>query len=227
MWLQWVAANAPGEVVGLGATALAGGFLPGTLGRSEALSARLATAGAMVAVGTLEGAIVALAQWLVLRRVLLALTRREWVRAAAIGAAVVWILGMIPSTLLSFGSDAEAAPFAAMSDTQTYLLAAGMGLVLGPILALPQGWVLRCHLEHAGWWIPANAVAWAVGMVVVFFGAGSVPEGEASAGLVLWISATLAVAGAAVGAIHGIVLIGLLRSLPLGTVTTRAPCTHE
>jgi hypothetical protein len=65
------------------------------------------------------------------------------------------------------GDTANSAPAPEISDTLVYLLAAAMGLVLGPVLGVPQWWVLRRHVAHAWWWIPANAAAWALGMPVI------------------------------------------------------------
>lgn len=98
-----------------------------------------------------------------------------------------------------------------MGNLATYGLAALMGLALGPILGLPQWWVLRRHVERASWWVPANALAWACGMVVVFIGAGTVPAEGVSLSLIVILIATLAAAGAVVGAIHGLALMWLLK----------------
>ena len=42
---------------------------------------------------------------------------------------------------------------------------------IGPILGTPQMFVLRRYARPAGRWVLANALAWAVGMPVVFLGA--------------------------------------------------------
>jgi hypothetical protein len=47
-----------------------------------------------------------------------------------------------------------------MNDLVIYALAAGMGLILGTILGVPQWLALRRHVPKAGWWVPANALAW-------------------------------------------------------------------
>ena len=60
-----------------------------------------------------------------------------------------------------------------IAEWMVYLLAASMGLVFGPILGAPQWWVLRRWVDKAIWWIPANAVAWAGGMVAIFVGMNS------------------------------------------------------
>jgi hypothetical protein len=203
-----VSANALGELVGLGVAAAAGFVLMQLFEASFGALASLAGAGVMIVLGTFEGLVVGLAQWLALRRPFPTMSRRTWVLASAVGAFVAWTLGMIPSTLIDFGADAGAAPPAEMSDTLMYTLAAAMGAVLGPILGVPQWLALRRHVRHAAWWVPANAAAWALGMPVVFIGASSAPTGGLP-GLVATGGLTAAAAGAVVGAIHGLALLWL------------------
>jgi hypothetical protein len=208
LWQRWVIANALGELVGLGAAAVAGVALVQLFETTLATLASLAGAGAIILLGTFEGVVVGLAQWLVLRRPFPALSRRAWVLASAVGAFVAWTLGMIPSTLIDSGTDAGAALPAEMSDALMYALAAAMGAVLGPILGIPQWLALRRHIRRAAWWIPANAAAWVLGMPVVFIGASSAPTGGLP-GLVATGLLTAVSAGAVVGAIHGLALIWL------------------
>jgi len=211
LWQQWVVANAVGELVGLGLVAAIGGSLAWRFGEPKSVIAALLMAGAMVLLGVCEGIIVGYAQWLALRRPLLGLSSREWVKATAIGAFLAWGLGMIPSTLMTLRESAGAALPAEMSDAIRYGMAAAMGLGLGVALGVPQWLVLRRYVNKAGWWAPANAVAWAVGMPVIFIGAGSVPPGGIGWPVILCVALTLAVAGAVVGAIHGLALVWLLR----------------
>jgi hypothetical protein len=91
-------------------------------------------------------------------------------------------------------------------------MAAGMGLILGAILGVPQWRVLRRHLSGSGWWVPANAVAWAVAMPLIFLAAGMPLPQDALAPLLAVVAAIIAGAGAIAGAIHGIVLVRLLRA---------------
>jgi hypothetical protein len=78
-------------------------------------------------------------------------------------------------------------------------------------LGLPQWWVLRQHLQRASWWIPANALAWMAGMVLIFAGTSLMPEEGITATIVLVMLTILLLAGAVVGAIHGLVLIWLIK----------------
>ena len=94
------------------------------------------------------------------------------------------------------------------------LLAAGMGLVLGAILALPQWRVLRRAVPRAGVWLPANAVAWALGMPVIFAAVDRAYAAGSAAGTVGILAAALLLAGTVVGAVHGVALIWLAGRTP-------------
>ncbi len=209
LWFQWILANAVGETVGLGGTLLIGVLL--LLNAQKTVGVVPAAALAVLAGTFIEGIVVGTAQWLVLRRPLKSIRWRVWVLATAIGAFVAWTLGMIPST----GSDIGGATSAQMSDLMVYALAAVMGFVLGSILGVPQWLVLRRHLPKAGWWVLANALAWMVGMVVVFVGTSFIPPEGITISVALMLLLFLFAAGAAVGAVHGLVLIWLLRSRSL------------
>ena len=77
LWRRWVLANALGELVGLGTAAVAGVALVQLFEASLNSLASLAGAGVMILLGTFEGVVVGLAQWLVLRRPFPALSRRS------------------------------------------------------------------------------------------------------------------------------------------------------
>lgn len=212
---RWVFANGWSELLGLGTTALLGWL--GTRWLTESSSAILVTLGALVMVGKgalVEGATVGVAQGRELRRVLPGLSLRRWVLATAVGAGVAWLLGMIPSTVMSLTRSPADTPSTAEPPVGvTLLLAVGMGAVLGPILALPQWWVLRKHVSRAGWWVAANAAAWAVGMVVIFAGIQLIPNGASWPVAAAAVGITCLFAGVAVGAVHGLVMVRLLRGV--------------
>ncbi len=209
LWLRWIIANSLGEVVGLGVVG-AGGYLVTTrIGEEPSPPAAIGGGVVVVLLGALEGGVVGSAQWLVLRRPLPALRARAWVIATVVGAVAAWLIGMIPSSAAALGGSGNAAarepPAAAV-----LVLAALLGIVAGVILASPQWLVLRRQVRAAGWWLPANAAAWMVGMPIIFAAVGAIPEGAGAAVIVTGMLLTLAVTGAAVGAIHGAVLVRLL-----------------
>lgn len=214
--MRWVLANSLAEFLGLGLSAVAGiaFFMV-----NDALSLGAAVAGAFgvaLASGLVEGGIVGSAQWLVLRERLPVLPWRSWTFATVRGAFIAWVLGMVPSTVISVIARAQKASAAALDggppDWLQYTLAAAMGLLaLGPILGIPQWRVLRRYVPRAGWWVVANGVAWAVGMPIVFVAAGATGPSSSPVTIALSVAIGLLVAGAAVGGIHGAVLVWLLR----------------
>jgi hypothetical protein len=56
-----------------------------------------------------------------------------------------------------------------------YGLAAVLGLITRLILGVAQSRVLRGYVDKAGWWLAANAVARALGKVLIFMGMDLVP----------------------------------------------------
>lgn len=213
LWRNWVAANALGELIGLGLAGLIGVALVRVIEALLGAAAPLVVAVIMVAAGTLEGAIVGFAQWRVLRQPFPSIRARAWVLATALGSLLAWTLGMIPSTVLSLGADADAPASAEPPALLFFGLAALLGLALGPFLGVPQWLILRRAVPRAGLWVSANMLAWAVGMPLVFLGASNVPTGWPLAGIAALVLATAATAGAAVGAVHGLVLVRLAGEL--------------
>jgi hypothetical protein len=210
LWFQWILANTVGETVGLGGTLLLGILL---LSNAEQTVGFVIAAVLAVLAGTfIEGTVVGTMQWLVLRHPLKSMRWRSWALATAVGAFVAWTLGMIPSTFFFTGADTATTSTTPMSDLMVYALASTMGLALGAILGVPQWLVLRRYIPKAGWWVLANALAWMLGMVVVFIGTSFIPAGAFTLQVALLLLLFVVAAGATVGAVHGLVLIWLLRS---------------
>jgi hypothetical protein len=213
LWKRWVGANAAAETIGLGGSALA---LVGLIALvdEESPGGIVVMALAAILFGTLlEGVVVGLFQWRVLREPLPALSRHRWLIATAVGACAAWTLGMLPSTLLSLALEpaSVAPPLAEPPAALVYLLAAGLGLVLGPVLGVPQWLALRRYVRHAGWWVPANMLAWMLGMVIIFLGATNIQQDSSSISVVFIIAASVLTAGAVVGAVHGLALVELVK----------------
>ncbi len=215
LWLRWVSANAAGEALGLGATALIGAAVVSFLGEGTGALATLTLAAVAVLAGALvEGTVVGTAQWSVLRGPLPGMRWRTWAVATGVGAFLAWTLGMVPSTVLSLGAGSGGAGAAPAEPGESVVLGLAflMGLVLGPVLGFAQWLALRRYVSHAALWMPANAMAWAFGMVVIFAGIDSAIGGGFGLLSVVILALTLACAGAVVGAIHGLALVWLLRS---------------
>jgi hypothetical protein len=87
------------------------------------------------------------------------------------------------------------------------LLAAGMGAVGGAVLSFAQFLALRKTVVGAGRWIPANMLAWTLGMPLIFWGIDAAQKtGSLAAGVGVLALALLA-AGTLVGMVHGIFLV--------------------
>ena len=208
LYRAWILANALAELAGLGLTLAAGFLATRWIGEPSTPAGWAVLLGAMTASGAVEGTIVGLAQWSVLRH-RLEVARRAWVGATIAGALLAWMLGSLPSTLMQAGADAGQSAMAEPSLGLVLLFASGIGLVAGAVLASAQALVLRRAAYRAWLWLPANSLAWAVGMPVIFLAievasrAGTLPLS------VLLLAAGLAAAGAAVGAVHGLVMVRL------------------
>lgn len=215
-WRAWLVANLVAEALGLGATLLVGTLL---LGGLESSIGPIPVAFMGVILGALcEGSIVGSLQWLVIRRSIPSMRWREWAIATAAGVGIAWALGLLPSVVMSFVP--AQSPLTTADSTQGFdpalpvvlLLAATMGVALGAILGTAQWIALRKHAPKAGWWILANAGAWAIGMVLVFVGTSFIPDsGAVTLGIITAVVTSVALAGIAVGAIHGLALIWLIR----------------
>lgn len=212
LWMRWIFANTVGELIGLGAVAFTGAafflYLDKSLG--FAWSAFL-TALLMIAIGAFEGAAVGYFQGNVLKTRIKTFDRRRWMVATIFGAVTAWILGTIPSLLMSFSEQPQNSPAFEPDAATVALFAAGMGFALGIVLGLPQWFELRRYMKNAGWWIPANALAWTIGMPQLFAAPSVIGEGLPAWQIAFIIFAAIVSAGASVGAIHGLFLIWLIK----------------
>lgn len=205
LWSSWIAANALGELLGLGLAGAIGIGVAQAVAIPPAAEIAIKVA-AFLVIGVYEGAIVGGAQWIVLRRVLPRLDAPSWVGATIAGAVIAWMLGSIPSALAGrAGGPAVEPPLALV-----LLLSAAMGAVLGVILGAAQWVVLRRHARRAGRWIAANAAAWAVGMPVIFLATGIVGPQTPAIAIAALAALFVTIAGAVVGAIEGAFLVRLI-----------------
>lgn len=200
LWRRWVAANALGELVGLGLTgAVAAGAMLSIGARRPVMAA-----GAVVASGAIEGAVVGYAQWRVLSD-RIALPARRWIVATVIGAVAAWAAGVTPSLLFAEQGGAASEPAIAVQ----LLWAALLGLIAGPVLAGPQALALRGHVDRPWRWIAANAAAWACALPVTFLAPALLPAGAPAALVALGFAVGALAAGAVAGAVHGVTLVRL------------------
>lgn len=211
LWTRWTLANALSEMAGLGLTFVITALFFSGMGEATTIAGILLSFVVAVASGAVEATFVGLAQWWAMRPRFPSIGRFEWWRATFIGALVAYVLGYLPSTIMSLSEETgSSAPAAEPAQWVVLLLAAGMGAVGGAVLSFAQWLVLRGKVQRAGTWIPANMLAWTFGMPVIFWGidmAFRLPEVWQS---VMLMAAALFTAGAAVGGIHGLFLIRLV-----------------
>lgn len=116
-------------------------------------------------------------------------------------AVLGWIGGTTPSIIVAKISSPTDAPIN-FTFSQMSIYALAMGLITGVVFGLFQWFELKNHVKAAWRWIGANAVGWALAMVVIFWGA-TAPDAN-----------TPAIAIIAIGA-----LVGILARLIVGAVT--------
>ncbi len=207
LWLRWVAANALSEMIGLGATSAAAAWVFTHIEPAGVSGVLLAFALA-VASGAIEATFVGLAQWRAMRPWFSNITARAWWLGTLGGALLAYVMGYLPSTLMNLGEQATpTAPVQEPAQWLVLLLAAALGLVAGAVLAWAQWLVLRRAVRSARTWIPANMLAWLLGMPVIFWGIDTAQKGQPVGQSILVIAITLLAAGALVGAVHGAFLV--------------------
>lgn len=206
-WLRWVGANAFGEVFGLGATLAVGGYIIAQLKIESQIGFVLVAFSVAVLSGAIEATVVGLAQWWAMHPWLRAISRRAWWQATLVGALLAYLAGYLPSTIMNLGEQTSQTTVAEPAQWIVLLLAGGIGLVAGAVLSLAQWLVLRKHIERAGWWMPANMLAWLAGMPIIFWGIDTAQKGQPLPVAALIICGVLLLTGIVVGAIHGAFLI--------------------
>lgn len=198
LWRRWVAATTAGEVLGFAVPATAGALIYAL----DASSVLLYTA--LVVAGAVEGSLLAFAQSLVLRSAIDRFPVGRWVAYTALAAAFAWALGLVPSTL---GDRVESIPLELLVP-----LAAILGLALLLSLGFAQWLVLRGLVAGARGWIPANAVAWTVGLALsVGLMSVLISEETSTAATVAIAVAAGLLMGFAVGGVTGAYRVRLLR----------------
>ena len=210
LFQRWTLANALSELFGLGLTFLITGLVFSKLDSQQTVTSITLTFVFAVLSGAVEATIVGLAQWWAMNHWFPMINRFAWWRATFIGAMIAYVLGYLPSTLMSMGeATTQSAPVEEPAQWIILLLAAGMGAVGGAVLSFAQWLELRREVEGAGIWIPANMLAWAFGMPIIFWGVDMAFKMAALWQSVLVMAGSLLVAGAVVGAIHGAFLVRL------------------
>ncbi len=211
LWGRWTAANTLSEAVGLGGTFALIGLLTPLVEGQQAGGILLAFL-ISVASGVVEATVVGLAQWWAMHPWFQDIRAIDWWRGTLYGALIAYVLGYLPSTLMQVAETSTGAPAAEPPQWMTLLLATGLGIAAGAVLSLFQWLVLRRVSGRAGLWIPANMLAWACGMPLIFLAVDIAFRMPALWQSLLVMTLALLAAGAVVGAIHGRFLVVISRS---------------
>lgn len=137
-----------GETLGFAVAAVAGGTLA-----SASAPASLAYP-LMVAAGAVEGACLGAGQVAGFGKPR-PVPPGPWIGVTALGAAAAWSIGLLPSTIPGFSLD----------DPLAVVLTALGAIVLLASIPLLQWSVLRRSTRPAFFWVPANMLAWALGIL--------------------------------------------------------------
>jgi len=212
LFQRWILANALAELFGLGLTFVITGLAFSKLDSQQTILSILLSFVFAVLSGGVEATVVGLAQWWAMHPWFSMVSRFAWWRGTLIGALIAYVLGYLPSTLMSMGeATTQSAPVEEPAQWIILLLAAGMGAIGGVVLSFAQWLELRKAVDGAGIWIPANMLAWAFGMPVIFWGVDMAFKMAAMWQSVLVMAGSLFVAGAVVGAVHGAFLVRLAK----------------
>ncbi|XGV97910.1 MAG: hypothetical protein ACAF41_03045 [Leptolyngbya sp. BL-A-14] len=201
LWEWWVGVMAIAELIGLGIVFIAGAII-NALGTESAVAVFHIT-------GLLEGLVLGMAQWLVLHRYVKHI--KAWVVVTAIAVMIAWLIGLQISALMVFPMILNTTLTAAMK-AQTLLKGVFLlGAWVGAVLGFAQWLVLRAHIHRAALWIAANALAWALGLVVAFMMVSMIHTSPFSLATAFAGAATGLITGAVIGAITGVALLWLLK----------------
>jgi hypothetical protein len=209
LWLRWVGVNSLGEMIGLGGTLAFGGVVISSLGEQESITSILIAFLVAVVSGGIEATIVGLAQWWAMHPWFPQISRFSWWSATLVGALIAYMMGYLPSTLMSLGEQSTPDQAAATEPAQwiVLMLAAGLGIAGGAVLSFAQWLTMRKKVKRASLWIPANMLAWMVGMPLIFWGIDIAQKLNGMAWVILCMAGILLLAGLVVGAIHGAFLV--------------------
>jgi len=128
----------------------------------------------------------------------------RWAVNTGLGTLAAWALIAYPVRLLT-ATDADTQAWTTVMPT-----AAGIGLVVGTVVATAHWFELRRHADHAVWSIPLLAVAWTTGAGAFFTANGLISEVGSEGTAVARAAGVLLLTGAIVAAVQGIGLVRIL-----------------
>lgn len=159
----------------------------------------------LLLLGTLEGLLLGFAQYLVLRRYIRKAS--YWIFFTTVGVLISWFMGLTVSAVIGLFYAANLHQKITTLINEVALLGAAIGTVIG----CAQWLILKAVNKQAIWWVFTNALAFSLGLVIAFIGAGINISPELNIHTSLIAVATGGVMGIAISSITGMVLVWLLK----------------
>ena len=197
LWERWVIANTIAQSMGW--------FLAAHLSQTIDKFGNQNTYQVLLLLGISEGFLLGFAQWLVLRRYIRQAS--YWIFFTIAGVLISWFMGLTVSAVIGLVYAANLHQKITTLIEEVALLGAAVGTVIG----YAQWLIFQTVNKQAIWWVCANAVAWSLGLVIAFIGAGIDKALGFNIHASLIAVATGAVMGIVISSITGIVLVWLLK----------------
>lgn len=169
----WLFACTLGEFLGI---ALAAGIAAAhfySFGEPATYLQKVGLLAVMVIAGLLEGSLIAVFQWRVLRLRFPKLHLRSWWTVTVTAAVTAWILGMLPSLVSASEEPTIYDPPLSLQIFTGLVL----GVFLGALFGMFQWTALKRHADNSTKWIIGNALGWGLGLPVIFVAASLTPAG--------------------------------------------------
>jgi hypothetical protein len=205
-WQKWTIACVIGELLGMGAVAVIALSYNRWAGEPVTAGDKALNLLVMVFAGAIEGFLLGLWQWRVLRQKFPKMPAREWIGYTMAIAMLGWFLGMLPSLLLTLGN--APVPPQPVEPPLVLILAGALalGLFLGAMFGLFQWFAFQKYARESIQWVTGNSLGWGLGMMFIFGAATWPGETTPLPAIILAGIAAGALAGLSVGAITGIYL---------------------
>lgn len=205
----WIWRLGVGEMLGIAAAAAVALAFMATFGVPTTAAMTVAFLLCMVAAGALEGALLGALPGAMLRRIFPGFPVARFTLATVAVAMLAWLVGMLPSTLVS--DAAPAGPVTEPALLDVVAVSAFGGAAGGALIGLAQWAVMRAHVPRAGRWIVATSLGWALALPLDML-AGMLPsEGDGWVGILGTALAFGLGAGVVVALPTGLLVIDMLR----------------
>ena len=194
-----------GEMLGIGVAGSLAVAVNILLGEPASFLEKTLVLGVMLIAGLFEGSSIAWFQWSVLRRKFTSMLFKNWWKYTVTVALLGWFFGSLPSLFFVNGNNPSNVTEPSM--LLIILIAIAGGAVAGLLFGWFQGLELKRHTSNWKLWIPANSLAWAVALAVIFY-AATWPDANTPVFQII-ISAVIGgcVAGLSLGMLTGFFLI--------------------